>query len=199
MVTDGRGPDGFGHRPWTEEEWERFMRQHEPHALARAQTPTGRVAVGSLPRPLTGRAAPLREDFGDEAGAQMQYIAAFCLAHELATVVRSLQADHEDHGGYSDESEFLWQELDDETQLIATSIATGHGIGYEDDHICGNIVKCRQGLSHAERSVALIQRLRRGREGEATLDRLLGTALFTRYALEERITKLRARVWWDLS
>src|SRR5438445_697514 len=76
-------------------------------------------------------------------------------------------------------------------------IAGGHGMGYDDGAICGNIVCCRKALDGAERSVRGFQALKAGGVVPADLcESLLADVLTARLAIQDRIAELRARVWW---
>lgn len=79
---------------------------------------------------------------------------------------------------------------------IAADIAGGHGLGYEEESLCGNIVKNRWALDHAHEAARLVCEILR-RDGDSprllkfppTLDRI-------RQELTRRIADLRSRVWW---
>jgi hypothetical protein len=45
-----------------------------------------------------------------------------------------------------------------ESFAVAAKLAVGHGMGYDDDSICGNIVCCRKSLIAAERTWPLWRR-----------------------------------------
>ncbi len=187
-----------GERPWTEAEWERFMSEHREQATRAAAAERSDAEILHQLGLTAGDQATdeSRADFGDEGDAQIRYIPAFQLAQQFAAGVRSAQSQ----AGTADSGQRIvnhyWTDLAAEAHRIARSIASGHGLGYEDSHICGNIVKCREALSHVERSIALLDRLRGSTNG-AAVDGLMGTAVFVRAAVQERIEALRRRVWWD--
>jgi hypothetical protein len=78
---------------------------------------------------------------------------------------------------------------------IAANLAGGHGLGYDEDTICGNIVKCRWALSECEFVIETLDFLaaRMRRPEFATL---LPQARQLRELIAARITKLRGHVWW---
>ncbi|MCC7494736.1 MAG: hypothetical protein IT204_20425 [Fimbriimonadaceae bacterium] len=185
--------------PWTEAEWERFIRDHDAAVAARGVSPEADVRV-FRELGLRGEARPgdlQREHFGDEEYAELRFIPAFRLAASLAAAVEAGWTAERGRAVVRIWIEPLWADLSAATGRVAAAIAAGHGIGYEEAHICGNIVKCREAYRHLERAIALIQRLREVAGHDVKLDELLGTAVFIRQALRERISALRHRVWWD--
>ncbi|NUQ00854.1 MAG: hypothetical protein HUU35_13475 [Armatimonadetes bacterium] len=175
--------------PWTEADWERFIREQEPAASRRAAESDGDTAAArelgfSTPPKVGG-------SLGDEPGAGIRSIAAFRLASELVHSLTRLR-----EAGRPVSLDERWEELTTAAHRTVEQIASGHGIGYEDDHICGNIVQCRRGLRHLEQGLRILQRMRASRN-DLELDQLYGSAVFARAALQERITALRTRVWWD--
>ncbi|MBI2299797.1 MAG: hypothetical protein HYU66_12795 [Armatimonadetes bacterium] len=173
--------------PWNEAQWERFFTSH-----ARASSP--RAAGGAEDAELVGLlgleslTSPEPPDEPAPDGP-LALLPAFRLAHELSNGVEQRLA-----AGSAPQS--LWRRLASESRAVAECIAAGHGLGYAEAHLCGNIVQCRDALRHAEHCAALLRHLRRRRPAERSSP-LLGTALFLRFALEERIAGLRDRVWWD--
>jgi hypothetical protein len=78
---------------------------------------------------------------------------------------------------------------------IASHIAGGHGLGYEEDALCGNIVKNCWALEHAvqaenclERCPAMISGLK--------LQGFSAQLHSIQLELKQRICELRAKVWW---
>jgi len=78
---------------------------------------------------------------------------------------------------------------------IGANLAGGHGLGYEDDSICGNIVKCRWALSDCEFCREMLEQLHE-RSGEAQFAALTEESRRIADALRDRIARLRKRVWW---
>jgi len=80
---------------------------------------------------------------------------------------------------------------------IAADIAGGHGLGYDEETLCGNIVKNRWALGHAQEAERLLKMLMERDGPDPTSEALLAQLPPIIKALEERITELRAKVWWN--
>lgn len=81
---------------------------------------------------------------------------------------------------------------------IAAKIAGGHGMGYEDDAICGNIVNCKRALEAADDSLRALRELSDRRPELAnTITPLLDEGQKIRQVVVDRIEELRSRVWWE--
>jgi hypothetical protein len=77
---------------------------------------------------------------------------------------------------------------------VAVNLTGGHGLGYAEDSLCGNIVKCRWALAECDFCLDGLQFLiARGRSDLATL---LEHGQQARNLVEQRIAGLRSRVWW---
>jgi hypothetical protein len=78
---------------------------------------------------------------------------------------------------------------------VGANLAGGNGLGYDDDSICGNIVKCRWALADCEFCREMLGHLHQ-RTGRAEYADLHQQAQELSAAIQDRITRLRARVWW---
>jgi len=78
---------------------------------------------------------------------------------------------------------------------IGANLAGGHGLGYEDETICGNVVKCRWALSDCEFCREMIEQLAE-HTGNQRYVALLAEAQHLSEAIRERVARLRHRVWW---
>ena len=78
---------------------------------------------------------------------------------------------------------------------VGANLAGGHGLGYDDESICGNIVKCRWALSDCEFCREMLEQLHQ-RNGEETYAKLVDESRQLADAVRERIARLRKRVWW---
>jgi hypothetical protein len=79
----------------------------------------------------------------------------------------------------------------------AAKIAGGHGIGYTDDAICGNIVCNRIALESVQITESELAWLRNhGRLPPEIAAQCLVPLAEVRVALEARIAELRKKVWW---
>jgi hypothetical protein len=81
---------------------------------------------------------------------------------------------------------------------VAAKIAAGHGMGYEDEVLCGNIICCRKALACADEALeALNSLVAFGLASERDIRPLLEQGQSVRLLVEERIVELRSRVWWE--
>lgn len=78
---------------------------------------------------------------------------------------------------------------------IGANLAGGHGLGYDEDTLCGNIVKCRWALADCEFCREILEHMAR-RTGDPMLADLVTECEALSTVLRERVAALRARVWW---
>ncbi len=78
---------------------------------------------------------------------------------------------------------------------IGANLAGGHGLGYEDEFICGNIVKCRWALSDCEFCREMLEQLHQ-KTDETVYGELTEESRKLAELIRERIGRLRQRVWW---
>jgi hypothetical protein len=78
---------------------------------------------------------------------------------------------------------------------VGANLAGGHGLGYDEKTLCGNIVKCRWALADCEVCRELLEPLAQ-RSGDPVLAELVAESEHLAVAIRERIAMLRARVWW---
>jgi hypothetical protein len=78
---------------------------------------------------------------------------------------------------------------------VGANLAGGHGLGYDDEAICGNIVKCRWALADCEFCREMLGHLHL-RTGDARFEQLRHDAEELSAVIRERIARLRKRVWW---
>lgn len=78
---------------------------------------------------------------------------------------------------------------------IGANIAGGHGLGYDEDSICGNIVKCRWALADCEFCREMLEHLHQ-RTGQPEFAEILQECRTLATALQYRVERLRSRVWW---
>ena len=79
---------------------------------------------------------------------------------------------------------------------VGANLAGGHGLGYDDEFICGNIVKCRWALSDCEFCREMLEQLHQ-QTGEASYGQLVEDSRKLADAVRDRIARLRKRVWWS--
>jgi hypothetical protein len=81
---------------------------------------------------------------------------------------------------------------------VAAKIAGGHGMGYEDHSLCGNIVCNTKSLAAVNESLEGLAAVRtRGLLDDETAAALIEEGQHVRQLVESRITELRSQVWWD--
>lgn len=81
--------------------------------------------------------------------------------------------------------------------VVAAKIAGGHGLGYEDEFLCGNIVNCKKSLTAADNALAALRTLREGDVPAEVIDPLLAAGQAVRQLVATHIAEMRSRVWWD--
>jgi hypothetical protein len=80
---------------------------------------------------------------------------------------------------------------------VAAKIAGGHGMGYEDEVVCGNIVCCKRAIEAADTSLEALETLKSCAILAAdAADRLIAEGKRIRNLVRARIDELRRRVWW---
>jgi hypothetical protein len=123
-------------------------------------------------------------DPDDDLEVNADYPAASQLAREFACAVFNL-----DSPPCNAELLFL------SAGKVGANLAGGHGLGYDDDTICGNIVKCRWALSDCEFCREMLEQLHE-KTGEEDYARLAEQSRRISDVIRERIARLRKRVWW---
>lgn len=78
---------------------------------------------------------------------------------------------------------------------IGANLAGGHGLGYDEEFICGNIVKCRWALSDCEFCREMLEQLHQ-QTGNQAYAELAAECRRIADVISERIARLRQRVWW---
>ena len=78
---------------------------------------------------------------------------------------------------------------------VGANLAGGHGLGYDEDALCGNIVKCRWALSDCEFCREMLEQLHQKTDDQIYAD-LVQESRQLAEMLRERIARLRQRVWW---
>jgi hypothetical protein len=78
---------------------------------------------------------------------------------------------------------------------VGANLAGGHGLGYDEDSICGNIVKCRWALSDCEFCREMLEQLHE-QSGDQKFATLARESRRLADSIRDRIARLRERVWW---
>ena len=79
---------------------------------------------------------------------------------------------------------------------IAADIAGGHGLGYDEETLCGNIVLNRWALEHAKKSGMLLRDIEKCSCASPVTVEVFQRLGELQKELESRITDLRKQVWW---
>jgi hypothetical protein len=91
-----------------------------------------------------------------------------------------------------------WSEAISGPMTAEAKVVGGDGMGYNDDAICGNIVKVRHGLAALEAGRSAVTSLRDERKLDAAIaEQVLQEYEIAIAAVRERIGRLRERVWWQ--
>jgi hypothetical protein len=96
-----------------------------------------------------------------------------------------------------DLAELIGQTVCD-AQMVAAKIAGAHGMGYEDESLCGNIVCCKRSLEAAKRSLQGLSELSDLHPPlSGPLAPLLREGQEIEQLVADHIAELRSRVWWE--
>lgn len=210
--------------PWGEEQWERFMQESDVRSarygelletlidhperdeiIAREMGWDREVEVDedddwrdelheAMSDPLTDEEL---EEYRREKG-DVDDIPAYARSFAWALrVFQSLRAEFESPvDETSDVDELLSEALD--CNVVAAKIAGGHGMGYDEESLCGNIVCCKRSLEAADTSLRALQELSERRtELRERIAPLLVEGREIRQLVVDRIEELRSRVWWE--
>jgi len=209
-------------KPWTEDQWERFMKRCDARSawfgelfetlrdhpdreeiIAREmgwRRPKNRDEAEELPANQLDEGEQLSDEELDEMMRRedeaLEAIPAYSKGGEFSEkLYRRLKKYIEVEDREPDE-DFI--EAYSNSMLIAVKIAGGHGMGYEDDSLCGNIVCCKRSLAAADKCLEALESLKARRLAPAkTLDPLIAECKEVRRLVEEHIADLRSRVWWE--
>jgi hypothetical protein len=112
-------------------------------------------------------------------------------------VFHSLRPEFESQSDeLSELDELLIEALD--CRVVSAKLAGGHGMGYDEDSLCGNIVCCKRSLEAADNSLRALRELAARRpELRERIDPLLAEGQEVRQLVDDRIAELRGRVWWE--
>jgi hypothetical protein len=215
-----------GERPWNEEQWEEFMKKSDARSakfgelLETFMDHPDRDAIidremgwdqpverepGFDPEAILEEAAEIDEDEWqeiqreEEAGLEAipAYTRGFAFADRLFKTLRDNKLFLTDEAEDKEPDEDVVEAISN-SRIVAAKIAGGHGMGYEDDVLCGNIVNCKRSLAAADECVAALERMRERKLLPADkLDKLIDESKEIRGLVEQHIAELRSRVWWQ--
>ena len=121
---------------------------------------------------------------------------AYARSYKYGLQVHNALDDYKIHGQQDQDDDLIDAVLG--SMIIAAKLAGGHGMGYDDDALCGNIVCCKRSLAGADQCLRGLRALRdRGVAAPAVIDPLIQEGEQVRKLVEERIAELRSRVWWE--
>lgn len=209
--------DEFNESPWTEQQWETFLRQGELRA-ARFQDLFETLADDPNRDELIDRemgwdrdreqpALDFRETEEDmlpdeefrapvrRKRSRLSALPAYSASYRWGLkVLKALKkVDQQD----ADTEETVSRALES-CLSVGAKIAGGHALGEEDERICGNIVYCRRAAAFAQQGIEALQELAdRGELAGDVLRGLIEEGARVRLLVEERIRELRSRVWWE--
>jgi hypothetical protein len=82
--------------------------------------------------------------------------------------------------------------------VIAVKLAGAHVMGYEDESLCGNIVRCKRSQEAAEECLGALKALRKRKVmPPKVVDPLIRENEEVLQLVKEHIAELRSRVWWS--
>lgn len=168
-------------------------------AVARGENPVNDEALEQDPGELLPESV-LEEyddrDGFDESDRQLHRIPAYHMAMKLSEkmdrVVRPLLKS-----GGSEPPEDVGEAYI-QIKIVAVKIAGGHGMGYDDDALGGNVVNCKRARAAADECEIAIKSLKKLKliSARAAND-LLKDILELQKVVDKRIAELRARMWWQ--
>ncbi len=224
-------------RPWTEEQWEAFMKESDVRADRYGELLETFIDDPDRHEKIAREMGWLDDEDDDDKEVFDDEDAAFELEDHDAPMSDVFESDDDQEDDDFDNPR-AWRdreieqipayviasqvgdeiagaidpwlkrkpEIDDDGRLgeafigchiTAAKIAGGHGMGYDDDVLCGNIVNCKRGLAGAHQSRKALVSMRDDKILPAeVVDPLLPRIDEVIKAVEERIAELRSRVWW---
>lgn len=209
--------------PWGEEEWERFLRKCEARSdrigelLETLMDHPDRDAIIRRERgwdrdDLTGddedeetaeilsalNEPPSEEDIEEVRRERDELEELPAYRRSVDWSVRVFEVLKAEFGKLGDDLEEVMAQALGDARMVAAKIAGAHGIGYEDEVLCGNIVCCKRSLEAAQRSLQRLRELsHRHPPLRAPLAPLLHEGQEVAQLVEEHIAELRSRVWWE--
>lgn len=130
-----------------------------------------------------------QDDEGEDDLSDLEEIPAWRAAYDFGNTAREFLSRHCDGVNVPPDIECLCQN----SYQIAAEIAEGHELGYENETICGNIVKCRWALDCTEQCISALKSLS---QTYFEAGNLLEHAKLVRSFIRVRIEELRKQVWW---
>ncbi|HVX62993.1 MAG TPA: hypothetical protein VHC19_20395 [Pirellulales bacterium] len=219
--------DEFSEKPWTEQQWEDFLRQSEVRSArygelfeTLAEHPERDELID---REMGWDREPEEpefelsweqgeyDDFDEEEVDELE-------TEESQEEIRQRRSELRELPAFSAARQWAMAaqrllkdvgELDAEVDEIVArahegclcagaKIAAGYGMGEEEQTLCGNIVCCKRAAAFAEQGIeALLELAECGCFSAAAVQPLIEQGRKVRSLIEDRIRELRSRVWWE--
>ncbi|MDP8218591.1 MAG: hypothetical protein P9M03_07690 [Candidatus Theseobacter exili] len=128
------------------------------------------------------------EDFYNE----LEEIKAYCIACDFASEIYEYVKQSNAPAILKDQFGSLLVN----SMKVSANIAGGHGLGYDKETICGNIVKNRWALKSLNVVIATLDSIILNIGPNEKLLNLSNFTAAVRRAIEERVVMLRNQVWW---
>ena len=132
------------------------------------------------------------EDNSEDFYNELEEIKAYCIACDFASEIYEYVRNMETPPILRDRLEALLIN----SMKISANIAGGHGLGYEKETICGNIVKNKWAIKSLEKAIQSLDAIIFDEGPNERLFELCRQAEYVKKAVNERIKTLRKQVWW---
>ena len=212
--------------PWNEDKWERFMRKSDAQAARygdlletlidhpnRDQIIAREMGWDDEPSSETGTnetvtfdAEPSHDeqpgmdstaDENSDDEDDFRTIPVYQAAFEWGIRVHDVLKEHLEAEEELEPDNPLLEAYSNSLQ-VAAKIAGGHGIGYDEESICGNIVCCKIALKAANDAVVALAEVRSsGQPNPKRTKELVQQGNRVCELVADRIEELRAQVWWQ--
>ena len=208
--------DEFNESPWTEQQWEAFLRQSELRAArfqdlfeTLADDPNRDELIDREMGWNCGREGPELE-FAEadveleseeelltesrQKKSRLSALPAYSASYRWGlTVLKALRKVRQQD---ADTEEIVSRALES-CLSVGAKIAGGHALG-ENESICGNIVYCKRAAAFAQQGIEALKELAdRGELAGDVLQGLIEEGARVRTLVEDHIRELRSRVWWE--
>ena len=208
--------------PWTEQQWEQLMRRSDVRSAKfgelletlRDEPDFEERIAHEMGWDRDDDEKPVfeidaQEEAGDDQEVERILREEQEALHKIAAYTRSNDWGMKVHDALKDllEKEAGTAPADVEEDLsdafgctisVAAKIAGAHGMGYDDESLCGNIVCCNRALEEGERGVkALESIMAKGLVDKEMMGPLIEEGHQITALIQEHIAELRSRVWWD--
>lgn len=221
--------DEYSDTPWTEQQWEDFLRQSEVRSARygelfetlaehpdRDELIDREMGWDREPDESEFEFPSVQEEYGEEEYGEeevdeddeeeveeeirqrrssLRELPAFAAARGWALAAQRL---FKDVGELDAELDEIVSRAQEGCLSAGAKVAAGHGMGEEEQTLCGNIVCCKRAAAFAAQGVEALEELaQRGCFSAESIQTLIEQGKQVRSLIEERIRELRSRVWWE--